>query len=115
MTEGLATNVGLLRQERLEGKLGFHKVEGEVHGLTRAYQVAHALAASKQFRDAVVGTDSSGKSVLMLHDGKGLVKQGDKDGLIQDLHHFAALYSIEINRCPRCAELGGGYRNHFQD
>jgi hypothetical protein len=115
MVEELATTVAQLRVETLDRRLTFHKVEGQVEGLSEVRQVAHALAASKQFNGALVGKRHDGKHVLMLQENERLVPvDTDKDGLIKDLHHFASLHSIEMNRCGRCAEPGGGYRDTFR-
>ncbi len=116
--EGLATSVALLRQETINGKLTWHQTEGgsgEYEGVQEVCAVAHALAASKEFQGAFVAKRKDGTPILVLFEnpGKPVTIEEDKDNLIQDLHAFATLYSIDASRCGRCREFGGGYRDRY--
>ena len=113
-----------IRQEVLNGKLTFHSAgDGRLTDVTpdlsmlEAYQVAHAAAASIQFRGAFLGLRVDDRMpCLVLLEGAEMqifTDEGDPDKQIKDLHHFVKLFVTDKDRCGRCQTPGGGFRDRY--
>lgn len=115
MTASATELSAMFRQETINCKLTWHFVEGPAEGLSEARQVAHSVAASRELQGAIIGKDREGKPVLMLCRNEVYTAlETNRQDIIKDLYDFVSLYSIEMGRCGRCHQHGGGYRDTYK-